>query len=55
MVHYIALYMRTSHFMGMDAWLKSNIVIDDLMSGLGTVGRSLTESHGCMERKTCVG
>ena len=44
----------TSHFMGVSAWLGSNTEIGDLMSGLGTVGRSPTESHGCMEQKTYV-
>ena len=41
----------TSHFMGVGAWLGSNTAIGDLMSGLGTFGRSLIESHGCMKRK----
>ena len=45
----------TSHFMGVSAWLGSNTEVGDLMSGLSTVGRSSTESHGCMKRKTCVG
>ena len=44
----------TSHFMGVDAWLESNTIIGDLVGGLGTVGRSLTESHDCIELKTCV-
>ena len=45
----------TSHFMGVGAWLGSNTRIGDLMSGLGTVGRTPTEFHGYMKRKTCVG
>ena len=45
----------TSHFMGVGVWLGSDTEIGDLMSGLGTVGRSLTELHGCVKRKTCVG
>ena len=47
--------MRTLHFMGMGAWLGSNTEIGDLMSGLGTVGRSPTELHGYVKRKTYVG
>ena len=43
--------MRTSHFMGVGAWLGSNTIIGDLMSGLGTFGRSPIESHGYMKRK----
>ena len=38
--------MVTSHFMGVGAWLGSNTEIGDLMSGLGTVGRSPIEWHG---------
>ena len=45
------IYTGTSHFMGVGAWLGSNTEIDNLMSGLGTVGQSPTESHGCMKRK----
>ena len=43
-LHYIC--MGTSYFMGVGAWLGSNTEIGDLMSGLGTVGQSPTESHG---------
>ena len=42
---------RTSHFMGVGAWLGSNTEIGDLMIRLGTVGRSPTESHDCMNEK----
>ena len=46
---------RTSHFIGVGVWLGSNTEIGDLMSGLGIVGLSPTELHGCMKQKTCVG
>ena len=52
--HIIASCTGKSHFMGMGAWLESNTTIGDLVGGLGTVGRSPTESHGCIKRKTCV-
>ena len=37
-----------SYFMGVSAWLESTLqlVID---GRLGTIGRSPTESHGCMK------
>ena len=55
MVHCIASCTGTSHFMGVGAWLESNTIIGDLMGGFGTVGQSLTELHGCIKRKTCIG
>ena len=54
MAHCIASCTRTSHFIGVGAWLESNTIIDDLVDGFGIVGRSPTESHGCIKRKTCV-
>ena len=42
-------------FHGVGAWLEANTTIGDLVGGLGTVGQSPTESHGCIKWKTCVG
>ena len=47
--------MGTSHLMSVGAWLESNTTIGDWVGGLGAVGQSPTESHGCIKRKTCVG
>ena len=55
MAHCIASCTGTSNFMGVGAWLGSNTTIGDLVGGLGTVGRSPTESHDCIKRKTCDG
>ena len=55
MSHCITSCMGTTHFMGVGAWLESNATIGDLVGGLGTVGQSPIESHGCIKRKTCVG
>ena len=55
MAHCIASCTRTSYFIGVGAWLESNITIGDLVGGFGTVGQSLTESHDCIKQKTCVG
>ena len=55
MAHCITSCMGTSYFMGVGAWLESNTTIGDLVGGLNTVGRSPTELHGCIKRKTCVG
>ena len=54
MAHCIASCAGTSHFMSVSAWLKSNTTIGDLVGGLGTIGRSLTEPYSCIKRKTCV-
>ena len=55
MAHCIASCTGTSYFMDVRAWLESNTIIGDLVGGLGTVGQSPTESHGCIKWKTCVG
>ena len=55
MAHCIASCTGTSNFMGVGAWLGSNTTIGDLVGGLGTVGRSPTESHDCIKQKTCDG
>ena len=52
-LHYVC--MGTSHFMGVGAWLGSNTEIGDLMSELGTIGRSPIELHGFIKQKTWSG
>ena len=49
---HIALHMHgniTFHEYGCMVRIKHQI--DDLMGGLGTIGRSPTESHGCIKQK----
>ena len=55
MAHCIASCTGTSHFMGVGAWLESDTTIGDLVGRLCIVGRSPTESHGCIKFTTCVG
>ena len=55
MAHCIASCIGTLHFMGVGTWLESNTTIGDLVGGPGTVGRSPTESHGCIKWKTFFG
>ena len=54
MAHCIASCTGISYFMGVGAWLESNSTIGDLVGGLSIVGRSPTESHGCIKWKTFV-
>ena len=47
--HHIASCTGTSHFMGVGAWLESNTIIADLVSGIATVTRSPIKSHDCIK------